>query len=526
MNRMALGASLLAVLGLLQLGCSSDSKPVAVVEEEKVERYVDPVRVINTTSPDPYENDDSVSSAKLMTPGGVQDRNFFDDATDWIKFSAKEGERYLFETTVFGFCDTILEIYDGETRLASHDDKSKQNYGSLLEFVAPTSKIYTVKIFSYKDRVGAKRAYTLQMKGPDIAIDPQPQPEISQKAWTFMVYMAGDNNLSPYTQKDVTEMLGVGNLENANVVLLWDDAGAKNGYFHLENGAASLKRDVGEVNTGAPQTAMNFIDFVGTQYPADRYGFVFWNHGGAVDRGVAWDDGSEGDHLTEVEQLEILKYGVERLGQPFELIGYDACLMATGEIFYQLKDVAKYCVASQQLEPGNGWDYAFLSCLKGNPQASGAQLASAIVDSFSLTYKTYSDVTLSVADLSKAKAFGLALDAFVQAGMSASVENGKFGTHSQGLPIFGGTYTQDLVVYLRQIQQDESMPVDVQTKAKALDDLICQQLILKNWVGSKWAGQAFGCAITLKPDTSIYSQLELCRDTQWNEFCNFAGFKE
>jgi hypothetical protein len=48
--------------------------------------------------------------------------------------------------------------------------------------------------------------------------------------------------------------------------------------------------------------------------------------------------------------------------------------------------------------------------------------------------------------------------------------------------------------------------------------------VLNNWSGSTWTNKAFGTAITMKSDTTVYSQLDLCVDTQWDEFCTFAGF--
>ncbi|HON88214.1 MAG TPA: hypothetical protein P5519_13060 [Spirochaetia bacterium] len=49
----------------------------------KEEVYRDPVRAINTTSPDANEQDDSQTAAKtITTDGAVQEHNFYDDATD------------------------------------------------------------------------------------------------------------------------------------------------------------------------------------------------------------------------------------------------------------------------------------------------------------------------------------------------------------------------------------------------------------------------------------------------------------
>ena len=46
-------------------------------------------------------------------------------------------------------------------------------------------------------------------------------------------------------------------------------------------------------------------------------------------------------------------------GQPFELIGFDACLMASVEMASVASPYAKYMVASEEVEPGSGWDYGY-----------------------------------------------------------------------------------------------------------------------------------------------------------------------
>lgn len=42
-------------------------------------------------------------------------------------------------------------------------------------------------------------------------------------------------------------------------------------------------------------------------------------------------------------------------GATFELIGFDACLMSSIEIASRLQGVARYMVASEEIEPEWGW---------------------------------------------------------------------------------------------------------------------------------------------------------------------------
>jgi hypothetical protein len=71
------------------------------------------------------------------------------------------------------------------------------------------------------------------------------------------------------------------------------------------------------------------------------------------------------------------------------------------------------------------------------------------------------------------------------------------------------------------------MTTTVKNAAKAVMDLIYVgnlQLIVLEWHGSTWNSKAYGAAITLKSDTTTYSLLDICVNTQWDEFLTFAGF--
>ena len=53
-----------------------------------------------------------------------------------------------------------------------------------------------------------------------------------------------------------------------------------------------------------------------------------------------------------------------------DVIGFDACLMAMLETAYALRDSGSVMVASEELEPGDGWSYDnFLRRLSPTPPA-------------------------------------------------------------------------------------------------------------------------------------------------------------
>ena len=108
--------------------------------------------------------------------------------------------------------------------------------------------------------------------------------------------------------------------------------------------------------------------------------------------------------LNEIRDAFASVYDNSPENPPFEIVGLDTCLMATYELADDLYGFAKYMVASEEVEPGNGWEYTgMLTALANNPAMSGAGIGQAICDSY---YKgcenswTEDNVTLSVVDLS------------------------------------------------------------------------------------------------------------------------------
>jgi hypothetical protein len=376
-----------------------------------------------------------------------------------------------------------------------------------------------------------------------------PLPQ-AKKQWTVLVYMDGDNNLSPYSTADVAEMMKSGSDANFNIVVLWDNdpaqdqSGARNrhGYYYVEKSGATLLKDSGEVNMGDPATAKSFIAYAAKNFPAQKYLWVYWNHGGAVDRamaekGVCWDDTSGGDHLTEEEQTEIMGYAKKTFGKKVDIAGFDACLMATVELAYQYAGTASYLVASEQTIPGEGWDYRFLTKIKLAPTISARDLGRQIVTYYKgyYTARGEKDATLSLMYLPYAGSLAHALDDFAISAMDSNSGGALFRNAAAGLGTFGAYsdggrdcyYTRDLYEYLRAVSLAGGVPAAVREKAAACMSVIADnKLIVSEWHGAEWKDRACGLSITLKRATPVYRLLDLCEDTNWDEFLNWAKFPD
>jgi len=85
----------------------------------------------------------------------------------------------------------------------------------------------------------------------------------TRQPWTFMVYMAGDNNLDPDGVQDLKEMKKVGSTDEVNIIAQFDRATGhvakryllRKGGKVIDDAVASL----GRINTGDPNRLMDFI---------------------------------------------------------------------------------------------------------------------------------------------------------------------------------------------------------------------------------------------------------------------------
>jgi len=237
------------------------------------------------------------------------------------------------------------------------------------------------------------------------------------KPTTIMIYMNGSDLESEIgaATEDLIEMLESGlRSQNADIVIL---TGGANHWqndvipanecvlWNIEDGALFELERIGLRNMGDPDTLADFIIYGMTHFPAEKYGLVLWDHGGGAIAGYGHDEKFAYDDEGSLTLLE-MDYAFHKAGlsgQKLEWLGFDSCLMATIEMALISSQYAKYLVASEDLEPGDGWDYTFLSMLNRNPRASGYILGREIVDTFMAFYGPNSDeiLTLSVTDLNK-----------------------------------------------------------------------------------------------------------------------------
>lgn len=230
---------------------------------------------------------------------------------------------------------------------------------------------------------------------------------------TMMVYLLGTDleSRSGMATMDLQEMLNADLSSNINIVVEtggtkeWKNDTISNNtnqrYLINAEGMQVLDKDLGKKSMVDPDTLTDFIRFSQEQYPADRYFLILWDHGGGSVTGYGYDEYYKGDTMT----IDEIGTALSNAGCAFDLIGFDACLMATLETAFVVESHADYMIASEEVEPGIGWYYTgWLNELSKNSSIETIDLGKKIIDDYILEVKNKtpkSQATLSLIDLAE-----------------------------------------------------------------------------------------------------------------------------
>lgn len=274
--------------------------------------------------------------------------------------------------------------------------------------------------------------------------------------WTIMVFMNAKNNLECAGLANFAQIASVGSDDHVNIVVEFgrpkkhhtNDEEGWSGVlrFHVAKDmhpvpGSAISPDeptVRNADMGDATTLADFVRWSEKQYPAKKYMLIIWNHGqgwrlyqtesqhqaGLVPAAFTFSrslqdeepkpcNGPSGETLTggvrsvsfdEDTNNFLYNRAIQNSleGLHLDILGFDACLMAMIESAYAFRHIAPLMVASEELVPGDGWNYvSWLQRLEQHPSATPTKVAKDIVQSYKETYGDSGDTTLSVIDLSK-----------------------------------------------------------------------------------------------------------------------------
>jgi len=334
----------------------------------------------------------------------------------------------------------------------------------------------------------------------------------AKAVWTLMVYMDADNSLETPQLANVEQLLKIGSSDAVQIVMLCDRSpqsepkdqyteaaigglpnwsGAK--LVRVEKGKLKVLADWGNTNMADSVTMRKFLDTAAKSYPAEHYGLIIADHGSG------WEalcvDETSGDKLMSLRDLRAgLEPFVAAHGK-LDLVGLDACLMASFETAQALAPVSHFMVASEELAPGRGWSYdAVAKALLEKPTLTHKDLGRVIVDTYLTQFKESKDpmakfegmgTTLSLLNLDTFPALQTAVSALADR-CSESLHHGRPGWikiarpraiseefGANGMRGGGGEEEMHDLMHLAQTMEASDEPM-LREAAQRVDDAIRQ----------------------------------------------------
>lgn len=282
------------------------------------------------------------------------------------------------------------------------------------------------------------------------------KPSRIKKDWTFITYMAADNDLAPFARKNLRQQADIGSNRHVNIVTQLDTRVAGNKkvtkryYIEKDKLIVTNQNDPNtqKMDSGLPATLIDCCKWAITNFPANNYALVLWDHGtGALDvirhrnvnplplflfnpnsnlleldrsipfidfvqatccsehRAICFDDST--GHALNNQDLE---YALDTIcskflgGKKFSIISFDACLMSMIEIANIVKKYSLFMTASQEVELGTGYDYFKILRPFYTQTFTPEEFAKHIVKAYQIAYSSitndYTQSTLKLSDIS------------------------------------------------------------------------------------------------------------------------------
>ncbi len=246
----------------------------------------------------------------------------------------------------------------------------------------------------------------------------------AKKPWTCLFYLCGDNDLAQHVEDDFREICAAGASPVAHVAVQIDRPGGAARYVVPERGRRrppEPDRMLGNVNTGDPAAAIDFLAWGMREFPSTRLAVILSGPGlpaipaggnaqgrqksAAPDNPFAlFPDETSKDALNAAELRELFRESLRRARRKrVDVIGLDSCAHAFLEVAYQLEGLADLLVASQTFLPGQGWPYRrLLAAWHRQRPADGKGLATLLVSETIAAYrrdKGPPEIALSAIDL-------------------------------------------------------------------------------------------------------------------------------
>ncbi|GAB5473401.1 MAG: hypothetical protein Mars2KO_15000 [Maribacter sp.] len=198
-------------------------------------------------------------------------------------------------------------------------------------------------------------------------------PDSQPKEWTVLFIIDARGGLIQEAIRDLNQIAEIGSSKNINVIVeltknrskgdFQNWSGTKRFYVNRET-QFTQEEDIKGLD--GPE-ALSTIQEIQDGYPSKKLMVVFWGHGNVLNMPNGLTSFALDDTANNPQKMDIALF--------------DSCLMASMETAYELKDKAKYMIASQEIvKADQSHDFKkILQALEKRPEVSGRDFSEKIM---------------------------------------------------------------------------------------------------------------------------------------------------
>ncbi len=300
---------------------------------------------------------------------------------------------------------------------------------------------------------------------------------------TIIVYMSADNDLSADALADIEEMKNGYKDNGVHVVVFVDLAKEMPCLLEIASNSAKTVKKYPEINSANASQMKEVLDDIIDLYPAHSYGLVLWSHAtawlpsGTSLRSFGKDHGSEMNITDLAMSLPI----------HFDFILFDACLMGSIEVAFELKDKTDYIIASSMETIYRGFPYDGIIPELTQPTINFKSVAKHFFDSYNTMEGAYRSATVSVIETRYLQELALRLRQLLE---NNTIKNmGPFDRVAiQRMDTYQEQYCFDLLDFINIVfpETDKSLFIDQLNKTviyKAHTPMFLSQYVINTYCG-------------------------------------------
>jgi len=266
---------------------------------------------------------------------------------------------------------------------------------------------------------------------------------------TIIVYMVANNSL--YTDVSTSlQQIEQGFSETGTQLVVFIAQPAESPQLlEIHPGKETLvKTYPDDLNAVDPAVLKEITQDVINLYPAKEYGLIMWSHG------TSWMPASSllrsfGNDFGAQMNIPDL---ANNLPVRFKFILFDACLMGSVEVEYELKDKTDYIIASSTETIYNGFSYDRVIPELIQPAINYHAIAQSYFDYYNEQQGAYQSATVSVVETQRLPALAAAMKQLCE---NNPVDMAAFDrTSVQRLDVYKEQYTFDLLDFVNKIFPD------------------------------------------------------------------------